>query len=435
MFKRFLDKVREKYRSLIFRILLYFTISAVAVALVLSWNFASRIKPRFENEVLPNLAQYIQYLVSDIGSPPDLIKARQLAKRLPFEMRIEGPDVSWSSSARLLPVARYHFHSAPYPYQQYQISRQKRSHLLLTQKQGYQYLFGVDSSFNSGSRDRHWILFTLIVAVLVLLYLGIRGLFRPLVDVSAHLKKIGAGELDKPITIKGASELTSLATGINQMTLDIKTMLESKAGLLLAISHELRSPITRMRVNLELLDENDTRQILIKDLQEIEELVTGILESERLNTRHALLNRSEFDLAELISHLIKQKFTDCNIEADLPPVRVNLDQVRIRLLVKNLLDNACRHSREAHPAVQVSLEVDQSQVILKVQDYGPGVSADELDHLTEPFYRSDSARLRKTGGYGLGLYLCQLIVDAHQGELSIQSAPEQGMCVTVRIPF
>jgi len=434
MFKSLLQTLQTKYQSLIFRILLYFTLSALAIAIVLGWNFANRIKPHFENEILPNLSQYIQYLVLDVGTPPDLDKARSLTASLPFELRIEGPGVNWSSTVLLRPVDQYRFKTAPYPYRQYQITRQRSENLLMLEKQGYRYLFAVESSFRSSFRSRQWLLFTLLAGILILLYFGIRRLFNPLSDISAHLKKIGSGQLDETIEVSGKGELAALAAGINHMSGEIKSMLESKAGMLLAISHELRSPITRMRINLELIEETEAQQTLINDLQEMEELISALLESEKLNNRHAILNRSQFDLAASIDSIVDQYFPDCDIDMDLSPMPVTLDEVRIRLLVKNLLDNACRYSGSSGKAVKISLTQLDQQLLLTVADQGPGVSAKDLPHITEPFYRTDGARLRKTGGYGLGLYLCRLIAEAHDGELVIESKLGEGMRVCLKLP-
>lgn len=434
MVKRIKQYFIDYYQSLIFRVLLYFVISALAVAIVLGWNFASRIKPHFENEILPNLSQYLQYLVQDIGSPPNLEKARSLTDRLQFEIRIEGVGVEWSSTPRLRPIDAYRFEPAPFPYQKYSISRRDRDHLLLLEVEQYRYLFSVKNSFRSGSRYRHWLLFVLLAGILVILYLASRRLFSPVSDISQHVKKIGDGQLDQPVEVRGKGELAQLAQGINDMTVEIKSMLESKAGLLLAISHELRSPITRMRINLELLDDVEKRQVLVQDVQEMEELVSTILESERLNTRHASLNRSYFDMAEPVSMIIDQQFDACLIDKKLCSVMVNLDEVRIKLLIRNIIDNACRHSLDSNKAVEVELGLENNMLFFSVVDYGPGVDAKDLAHLTEPFYRADSARLRNTGGYGLGLYLCRLIVEAHGGKLELASETGQGMTVIVRIP-
>jgi signal transduction histidine kinase len=104
------------------------------------------------------------------------------------------------------------------------------------------------------------------------------------------------------------------------------------------------------------------------------------------------------------------------------------------LLLKNLLENALRYS----PATQAPVLrccYDEQQLYLTLQDQGPGIAAEHLPHLTEPFYRVDPARQRKTGGYGLGLYLCRMIAQAHGGSLTIESVPGQGTTVTVILPL
>jgi len=426
--------LRIRRQSLIFRLLFYFVLSMFTVALILSINFTSRIKPHFISDLLPNLARYIEYVIDDIGLPPDLERARSLALELPFEIRIEGPDTQWSSQSWIQSINNIELEQAPRPYQEYYIGHEHGEFVLLVEKKAFRYLFVVDSSFRAGSRKRHWILFISLGATLFILYLFIRRMFRPIEAISQKVGDIGAGKLDSPVEIRGEDELAQLARGINNMALQIKTMLEGKAGLLLAISHELRSPMTRMRVNLELLDKSETRDLLIEDIGEMEHLVANILESERLNTSHAPLNRSELDLAKTINEVINQYFPDENITQDLSPVIASLDDVRIRLLIKNLLENACRYSTESDISVGIKLEKQADCLSLQISDHGPGISEAELAHLTDPFYRTDTARQRRTGGYGLGLYLCKLIVEAHAGQINFRSSIGEGTTVIVRIP-
>lgn len=433
-----IDKLQHYFRikrqSLIFRLLFYFVLSMFIVALILSINFTSRIKPHLKNDLLPNLARYIEYVVDDIGLPPDLEKANLLATELPFEIRIEGPETNWSSQTYIRSIGKFELERAPQPYQKFYIGHEHDEFVLMVENQAYRYLFVVDSSFRTGSRKRHWILFISLGGTLFILYVLIRRLFRPIARISRQVADIGAGELDRPIEIRGEDELAQLALGINDMSLRIKSMLESKAGLLLAISHELRSPMTRMRVNLELLNDSETRNKLIEDIREMEHLVSNILESERLNTSHAPLNKTNLDLAEVIKTVIAEQFSENDIKQDLNPVKITLDEVRIRLLIKNLLDNACRYSTDANQVVEIKLRQQNDFVTIEVSDHGPGISEDDLTHITEPFYRSDTARQRSTGGYGLGLFLCQLIVKAHQGAIEIQSRLGEGTVVTVRLP-
>ncbi len=429
-----LNWLRDKWQSLVFRLLFYFLLSMLAIALILAASFAYRFQPHFRSDILPNVERYIEYIIADIGSPPDLEIAANLAASLPFEIRVEGPAVNWSSTPRLGPVSGYRLRPAPPPYEGVYIGHHRRDEFLLVERAGYRYLFTLDERFNRGSRQRFWVLFVVLGGALLALYLAIRRLFRPIAAISEQVDKIGDGDLEQKLDESGSRELALLAGGINRMSERIRSMLEAKSGLLLAISHELRSPLTRMRVNLELLEPGDTQRQLVEDLREMEALVGAILESERLNDRHAPLNKSRCDLAELVESVVASHACNDRIRTDLVAVEADVDILRLRLLLKNLLDNAGRYSKPEDGPIEVTLRAQEAGVELVVTDAGIGIEADEIPRLTEAFYRPDSARQRDTGGYGLGLYLCRLIVAAHGGEMRIESWPGQGTKVTVSLP-
>jgi signal transduction histidine kinase len=114
---------------------------------------------------------------------------------------------------------------------------------------------------------------------------------------------------------------------------------------------------------------------------------------------------------------------------------LDVDTARIKLLLKNLLDNAIRHTPDGARAPEIQLMLDKQQALITVSDHGKGIQARHLLHLTEPFYRVDPSRQRETGGYGLGLYLCRMIAEAHDGQLEIESAVGEGTRVMVKLPL
>ena len=429
------EYLQKKWQSLVFRLLFYFLVSILALALVLGISFSKRLKPHVQNEILPNVERYIEYLIDDIGAPPNLAVAQRLADELPFELRIEGQGVNWSSSLNLREVDAYDFEPAPPPYEGVYFGHHRRAEYLLIEKQDYRYLFAVDNSFRRGSERRHGFLFVFLGLLLFLLYFAIRRMFRPIEVMSRQIHRIGAGDLEQNIDVEGKGELAQLAAGINRMSTQIKSMLENKSGLLLAISHELRSPITRMRVNLELLDESEIQRKLIDDIREMEALVAAILESEKLNSGHAPLNLSHCDLSELIREVVQNHACQDRIETSLSPLELEVDQMRIKLLIKNLIDNACQYSGGDDAPIEVTLQHERGSLSIEIKDQGTGIAAQDIPRLTEAFYRPDSARQRDTGGYGLGLYLCKLIVDAHGGQISIESEPGDGTRVIVKLPL
>ena len=169
----------------------------------------------------------------------------------------------------------------------------------------------------------------------------------------------------------------------------------------------------------------------MRDLNEMRDLIGDLLESERLASPHAALQRESVDLSALVREVVSEHAGSALVELDLPealPPRP-LDRTRVRLLVRNLLDNALRYSADAPRPPCISLRAEGNGVLLEVRDFGPGVDEAQLAHLTEPFYRTDSARQRATGGVGLGMYLCRLVAEAHGGKLEVRNA-QPGLAIT-----
>jgi signal transduction histidine kinase len=218
---------------------------------------------------------------------------------------------------------------------------------------------------------------------------------------------------------------------------DIHHMLEAKRTLLLAISHELRSPLTRARLNTELLP--DTPEVTPSRDALLRDLITDLLESERLASPHAALQREPTDLPALVAEVVRGLPGGEGVEQALAPnlPALALDATRVRLLVRNFLDNALRHSDQASRPPCISIQTqevaDGKGVEINVRDFGPGVPEDQLSKLAQPFYRPDSARQRSTGGVGLGLYLCKLVAQAHGGTFSICNV-QSGLSVTLVFP-
>jgi signal transduction histidine kinase len=211
-------------------------------------------------------------------------------------------------------------------------------------------------------------------------------------------------------------------------------MLDAKRALLLAISHELRSPLTRARVNAELLDDTPERAALMDDLGAMRDLITDLLEGERLASGHSALQAEPTDIAALVRDLVETQFgarpITLSLASDLG--RWPIDPARIRLLLRNLIGNALRHGTPAARAPEVFVRRDGTDLLIGVRDHGPGVAVEHLARLSEAFYRPDSARSRASGGVGLGLYLCRLVAQAHGGRLTFRNA-EPGLEALLRL--
>lgn len=438
--------------SLRIRLVLLFMALAVAVTVAFMGGVQKAVAVGWREAARPLLVDYVDRLAVEIGSPPSIDRARAITERLPITLRIDGPVVRWAShpgqpsSDWLSDKFERHPHWSgrsrsggddPAP----PLSQR-------TTADGHTLEFGLNALAWDKRPRIAWGMLTVLLLLTALAYAYVRHLLRPLDDIRQGAQRFGDGDFSQPIPVRHAhrpDELGQLAATINTMGDDIHQMLEAKRALLLAMSHELRSPLTRARLNTELLPETPEvqaqRDALTRDLGEMAALITDLLESERLAGRHAALHREPVDLASLAQEVAVELqarhpgAAGISLQIGQGVVPLALDRSRMRLLLRNLLDNSLRHSADAAgPPPEVHLRLAAAGVIeLEVRDHGPGVAPEHLPHLTQAFYRPDTARQRATGGVGLGLYLCRLVAEAHGGTLEVRNAAP-GLSVVVRLP-
>ncbi|MEO6016277.1 MAG: ATP-binding protein, partial [Polaromonas sp.] len=420
---------RHRWRhSLRLRLITVFLLLALAMAAVFMGGMQRAFSNGWRDAAKPLITDYMDRLVADLGSPPDVARAQALAARLPISIRIEGPQVNWQSSPGQAGRNLLEEHAADW-----------RSR---TTADGHRVVFGPSNvPWQNGPRGVvGWTTLALLLGLIICAYAYVRRLLRPLDDIRAGAERFGRGAFDIPIPLRRRDELGDLAQRINTMAHDLKGMLDAKRALLLALSHELRSPLTRARLNAELLPVTADgtgpgereREALLRDLGEMRDLISDLLESERLASPHAALQREPVDLAALVREVVAEMPAAVGVALELAPglPALALDRMRVRLLVRNLLDNALRYGAGVDQPPQLRLQASEGGVLLEVRDFGPGVDAAQLAHLTEPFYRTDGARQRATGGVGLGMYLCRLVAQAHGTQLQVRNAAP-GLAVQV----
>nr|CAA6814973.1 MAG: Unknown protein [uncultured Thiotrichaceae bacterium] len=432
-----LQKIRH---SLSLRLLLMFIIAGILISILFQVMLGAAIGQHVKTQVKPHLSQYAEYLLLDIGSPPDIERAKLLSDRLPVEIRIEHDQQPQWQSHQLPewvlnePLEQQFTTSQGQPIT-YNFEREG---VVLNYQVGDYNVFIWAKGWQRPNHRKGGFLFGVSILLLALtaLYFMIRRMFKPIQTIRQGVQAIGSGDLSQRITPTRQDELGELAVSINHMTDDIEQMLESKRELLLAISHELRSPLTRAKVSLALLDESSAQKNIHRDLNEMEAMISELLEAERLSGRHSALNKTETSLNNITTQVIHEHFPDAALDVQLDeslPAQ-SLDSVRMKLVIRNLLENALKYQGEMAELVLLTTAIKDNKVCLSIKDHGPGIPVDHLTHLTEPFYRTDASRQRKTGGFGLGLYLVKLIVEAHAGELIISSEVGTGTTVDVYLP-
>ena len=427
-------------RSLSNRLLLIFAVTSLCIVALIIYLLVHGLGSQWRSNIRPHLLQYLDYINTDIGDPPSVERAKELARRLPINIYIQGSGIDFSSTGLPLDIDNLEFYEGR-PWDRTKRDRfrkrfnfakgnitfgEHRDRTVLRNEIGdytvyYELRHRRPGPYRDGVIGRALLG---ILAILALCYVLIRRMLTPVQDIKAAVRRMGRGELNYRVPIRADNDLGELAGSINTMASDIERMLDAKRQLLLGVSHELRSPLTRATVAAELLGESVNQIRIREDLREMENLITEILETERMNTEHAVINRTPVNLSNLVESILKELSANTvttHIDPQLGPVE--LDESRIRLLIRNLISNAIRHGGESEPPPRVNVSTQRGTLKISVSDSGPGIPPEHLSRVTEPFYRVDPSRTRSTGGFGIGLYLCRLIAEAHDGELKISSEP------------
>ena len=444
--------------SLSARLLAVFVITAIAAIMLMSALFFRGLGSQWQRAIVPHLVQYVAYLKDDLGAPPDEQRARKLASVLPIQIqahdRMSG-ELLFTTRDKPIDVNKVRF-SNPRQWRrlpkraQQQLAVEGFDNIVVGHDRRHPILRLETDEYRlyiefAGPRERkHGIdelLFALLglTLLLSLCFLTIRHLLKPIGRLQNTVVKISEGDLSARTQAKGHDDLARLSQSVDEMSGRIQQMLDAKRELLLAISHELRSPITRARVAAELLEPSRHQNKLIADLDEMESLIAQLIESERLQT-HVVLDLQELELIACVKKIVSTYGDSVNLNTPEGELFVSADVARIELLIRNLIVNAQtygKHEKDASALVEVRVWAALDQIKISVIDQGPGIAEAHLASVTEAFYRPDASRDRKTGGVGLGLYLCKRIAQAHGGTLSVVSpySNDCGTAVIVTLPY
>ena len=425
-------------RSVFTKLLAVIILAGVCINLVVGgffWHYRNLAGGPFHK----NVVQYLNYLIGDMGSPPSLERAREIARESLLEIRYQSPDLNWSTSNDLPAVYKGRFIAWPQN-PEVRLGKYRGRYVIEVDRKPGRFIFGLSRNLQIDSERNRLlvIMFVFLTAILAAAFFAIRYILRPVKWLNNGVKEVGRGNLKHRVPLKKADELRDLAAAFNDMTSRIEGMLQTKDQLLLDISHELRTPITRMKVALEFLPKSRAKNSLQADIVEMEKMVTGILETARLRHQYAELKKQPTDLVVLLKQTAAAfENQPPGIETvDLPPeLSVQVDPQQIKTVFENLLSNAFKYSEPESDPVKISVERRASGVRVRIEDNGIGIPQEQLAHIFEPFYRVDKSRSKDSGGYGLGLSLCKSIMEAHKGKIEVQSRPKEGTTVLLFFPL
>jgi signal transduction histidine kinase len=266
-------------------------------------------------------------------------------------------------------------------------------------------------------------LFGIAFAIAVCAHPVVRRLTRRLERLEAGVAELGSGNLAARVPVEGRDEIARLAETFNRSAARIEALVTTNRSLLANASHELRSPLTRLRMGIERLSATAPpadRHEVTRNISELDQIIDEILTASRLDAQGAAaLGREPVDVAGLVAEECARIGADFDA-AGAHDAMLSADPRLLRRLTRNLLENAQRHGG---PAIEAVLRREGSELVLDVLDRGPGVPEAERQRIFEPFYRSAGASER-AGGVGLGLALVRQIAERHGG--SARHLPRQG---------
>ncbi|WP_119137820.1 ATP-binding protein [Pseudomonas reidholzensis] len=267
-----------------------------------------------------------------------------------------------------------------------------------------------------------------IVAVLLVCLLAVRLCLRPLRRLADAARGLGSNLEQAPLPLDGPEEVRQAAQAFNAMQQRLIAMVNDKAYFLAAVSHDLRTPLTRMRLRLERLEPGEHKERLRQNIVQMDEMIGQVLDYLRAGEQQ---NLQQVDLDRLVA---RQCAELASTEEPLPVQgqvgNIEVDALLMQRCLQNLLVNALRYAKQ----VSVTLETATTGVFIHIDDRGPGIVAAQLGTITDPFVRGEGSRNQASGGYGLGLSIAQRIATSHGGELLLKNREGGGLRVSVLLP-
>ncbi|MFZ1982842.1 MAG: HAMP domain-containing sensor histidine kinase [Desulfatitalea sp.] len=387
-----------------------------------------------------HLARYIDFLVREIGEPPDLDRARRLAAETAMKIAYDSAAVQWSTHPADEFPAPIRYHLMRFLDGRIRVGSYHGHHVIYVAQNDGRFTFFVPRALSAEKKIKQFgfILLFGITLLLVGVYFAIRGVLKPLQWLKYGVQQVAQGQLAHRVPVKGRDELGELSRSFNTMTQQLAQLIKAKERLVLDVSHELRSPLTRLKVALAMLPDGTGKQSISEDIREMEDKITELLETARAVGARAELKRTPTDLARLITESaagFRHRPPGVRL-GDLPRLPLMaIDPRQIEKVLKNIIDNGLKYSTEKSPPVGISLHTRESYAVVTVTDKGIGIPQADLALVFEPFYRVDPSRSSRTGGYGLGLSLAKTIVDAHGGHIEIDSIYGEGTTVRIVLPM
>ena len=269
---------------------------------------------------------------------------------------------------------------------------------------------------------------TSAVLILAIFWFLLTRLTRPLNELASAAEEFGRGGGEGPIAPIGPTEVRNLTAAFNDMQARLARFVNDRTQMLAALAHDLRTPLTALRVRAEMVDDGETRDGISTSLDEMQDMVEATLAYARGVGRGE--DQQRLNIAEYLSGIQSDTLGDLDFEVG-PEAMVQIKPVAMRRALRNLIDNAQRYGR--NPVL--SWKATDVDVEITVEDTGPGIPEESIGDLFQPFQRVEKSRSLETGGHGLGLSIARSIVLEHGGTIDLMNRDQGGLRARVVLPL
>ena len=270
----------------------------------------------------------------------------------------------------------------------------------------------------------------LAVVFMFLLYLLIRRFLLPINLMEQRIIALQRGDLDSQIKVSGNDELALLSTNFNSLISEVKQLLKQKERLLSEVSHELKTPLSKIRLLLAMLPKQEKVQKIDKQIKYLDSMITNILLSDSLSSPYSNLDLSTFLFKDLIKQSLQISINN-NIDVlSKETIKIHGDRIKLSIVFKNIFDNIKKYSESTRPG-QIAFSQNKQNKIITVRDFGVGIPKSIINIIDMPFVRNNK---NNASGFGLGLAICKKVVECHGGNLKISNHKEGGAVFVVSLP-
>jgi two-component system osmolarity sensor histidine kinase EnvZ len=359
-------------------------------------------------------------------APPDELQLQPASWRIPFwhfveevlEQRLGQPVPMWEEQGRQLGGGHYWV----------DLPREQAQPLRIG--------FSADREGCLNPPVLLMVLFLVVSISVISVYFLSRWLVRPIEELHLAVGELGMGEYPEPLPERGPTELSSLVQLFNWMVKSVRSLTENRSTLLAGISHDLKTPLARMRLSVEMIRSEKDRDLLDGIVEDLDVMDGMISESLKFARGERKGEQQEVDLNAFISTIVERRRRGTMALQWTPqqqPCIASIDPTALQRILSNYLDNGVRYGGGA--PVEVRLQCEPHSVRIEVLDRGAGIAEEELEKVFRPFYRADRSRSQSGGGNGLGLAIVQNLAISCGWAVSLANRPDGGAVAAVEVPL